>query len=206
MKPYFRVSSLYFFCFLCYDYTVKLCIGDDFVLHEKDTTIKYMFREVNDITPEVVRELGLEGILFDLDNTTVKDATLSTIPGAISWIRELKSAGIKVAMVTNTPHIRALWFSRTFGVRFHAFAKKPLPLGLLRMSRKLQVPIEKIGMVGDQVFTDVAAANRCGAVPLLVDPVENKWFWKNHYKKNRIKEAPLREAFLKEHGYYGENK
>ena len=75
MKPYFRVSSLYFFCFLCYDYTVKLCIGDDFVLREKDTTIKYMFREVNDITPEVVRELGLEGILFDLDNTTVKDAT-----------------------------------------------------------------------------------------------------------------------------------
>lgn len=173
---------------------------------EKDTTIKYMFRKVNDITPEVVRELGLEAILFDLDNTTVKDATLSTIPGAISWIKALKEAGIKVAMVTNTPHIRALWFSRTFGVRFHAYAKKPLPMGLLRMSRKLKVPIEKIGMVGDQVFTDVAAANRCGAVPLLVDPVENKWFWKNHYKKSRIKEKPLREEFLKEHGYYGENK
>ena len=28
----------------------------------------------------------------------------------------------------------------------------------------------------------------------------------HHYKKNRIKEAPIREAFLKEHGYYGENK
>lgn len=172
----------------------------------RDTTIKYMFRTVHDITPEVVHELGLEGILFDLDNTTVKDATLSTIPGAIAWIKSLKDAGIKVAMVTNTPHIRALWFSRTFGVRFHAYAKKPLPLGLLRMSRKLKVDIDKIGMVGDQVFTDVAAANRCGAVPLLVDPVENKWFWKNHYKKNRIKEAPIREAFLKEHGYYGENK
>ena len=121
-------------------------------------------------------------------------------------LKELKDAGIKVAMVTNTPHIRALWFSRTFGVKFHAYAKKPLPLGLIRMSRKLKVPLEKIGRVGDQVFTDVAAANRCGAVPLLVDPVENKWFWKNHYKKNRIKEAPIREAFIKEHGYYGENK
>ena len=173
---------------------------------EKDTTIKYMFHKVNDITPEVCKELGLEGILFDLDNTTVKDATLTTVPGAIAWVTVLKEAGIKVAMVTNTPHIRALWFSRTFGVKFHAYAKKPLPLGLIRMSRKLKVPIEKIGMVGDQVFTDVAAANRCGAVPLLVDPVENKWFWKNHYKKNRIKEAPIREAFLKEHGYYGENK
>ena len=173
---------------------------------EKDTTIKYMFREIHDITPEVVREMGLEAILFDLDNTTVKDATLSTIPGAIAWIKSLKDAGIKVAIVTNTPHIRAFWFSKTFGVKFHAFAKKPLPLGLIRMSRKLQVPLEKIGMVGDQVFTDVAAANRCGAVPILVDPVENKWFWKNHYKKNRIKEKPIREAFLKEHGYYGENK
>ena len=127
---------------------------------EKDTTIKYMFRKVNDITPEIVRELGLEAILFDLDNTTVKDATLSTIPGSISWIKSLKEAGIKVAIVTNTPHIRALWFSRTFGVRFHAFAKKPLPLGIIRMSRKLKVDIHKIGMVGDQVFTDVAAANQ----------------------------------------------
>ncbi len=175
-------------------------------MREKDTTIKYMFHTVNDITPEIVKELGLEAILFDLDNTTVKDATLSTIPGAISWIKSLKAAGIKVAIVTNTPRIRAYWFSKAFNVKFHAFAKKPLPFGLLRMSRKLNVDIEKIGMVGDQVFTDVAAANRCGAVPLLVDPVENKWFWKNHYKKNRIKEAPLREAFIKEHGYYGENK
>ena len=173
-------------------------------IREKDTTIKYMFHTVNDITPAVVRELGLEAIAFDLDNTTVKDATLTTIPGAISWIKELKEAGIKVAIVTNTPHIRAYWFSKTFGVKVNAFSKKPLPHGIIRMSRKLGVDIHKIGMVGDQVFTDVAAANRCGAVPILVDPVENKWFWKNHYKKNRIKEAPIREAFIREHGYYGD--
>ena len=173
-------------------------------IREKDTTIKYMFHTVNDITPAVVRELGLEAIAFDLDNTTVKDATLTTIPGAISWIKELKEAGIKVAIVTNTPHIRAYWFSKTFGVKFNAFSKKPLPHGIIRMSRKLGVDIRKIGMVGDQVFTDVAAANRCGAVPILVDPVENKWFWKNHYKKNRIKEKPIREAFIREHGYYGD--
>lgn len=173
-------------------------------LREKDTTIKYMFHMVNDITPEIVRELGLEAIAFDLDNTTVKDATLTTVPGAISWIKTLKEAGIKVAIVTNTPHIRAYWFSKTFGVHFHAFSKKPLPHGIIKMSKKLGVDVHKIGMVGDQVFTDVAAANRCGAVPILVDPVENKWFWKNHYKKNRIKEAPIREAFIKEHGYYGD--
>ncbi len=174
------------------------------MIREKDTTIKYMFRTVGDITPEVVRALGLEAIAFDLDNTTVKDATLSTIPGAISWIKALKEAGIKVGIVTNTPHIRAYWFSRTFGVKFHASAGKPVPHGIIKMSKRLGVDVSELGMVGDQVFTDVAAANRCGAVPLLVDPVENKWFWKNHYKKNRIKEKPIREAFLKEHGYYGD--
>ncbi len=173
---------------------------------KKDTTIKYMFRKVNDITPEVVRELGLEAIAFDLDNTTVKDASLTTIKGAISWINELKNAGIKVGIVTNTPHIRAFWFSRTFGVKFEGSAGKPASRGVVRIAKRLGVEPEKLGMVGDQVFTDVAAANRCGAVPLLVDPVENKWFWKNHYKKNRIKEKPLREEFLKENGYYGDRK
>ncbi len=171
---------------------------------KKDTTIKYMFRKVNDITPEVVKELGLEAIAFDLDNTTVKDATLTTIKGAISWINSLKEAGIKVGIVTNTPHIRAYWFSRTFGVKFEGSAGKPASRGVVRIAKRLGVEPEKLGMVGDQVFTDVAAANRCGAIPLLVDPVENKWWWKNHYKKNRLKEKPLREKFLKENGYYGD--
>ena len=30
-----------------------------------------MFHTVNDITPQIVKELGLEAILFDLDNTCV---------------------------------------------------------------------------------------------------------------------------------------
>ena len=46
-----------------------MCINvGDCMRLEKDTTIKYMFREIHDITPEIVREMGLEAILFDLDN------------------------------------------------------------------------------------------------------------------------------------------
>ena len=52
--------------------------------------------------------------------------------------------------------------------KLHAYAKKPLPLGLIRMSRKLKVDIHKIGMVGDQVFTDMLGANRMGFVSVMV--------------------------------------
>ena len=45
---------------------------------EKDTTIKYMFREIHDITPQVVKEIGIEAIVFDLDNTTVAKKFLAT--------------------------------------------------------------------------------------------------------------------------------
>lgn len=175
-------------------------------MRKKDTTIKYMFHTIQDITPEFLREIGVEAIAFDLDNTTVRDSTLSTIPGSISWIKCLKEEGFKVAIVTNTPHIRAFWFSRTFGAPFHAYSKKPLPLGIIKMARKLKVDISKIAMVGDQVLTDVTAANRCGAIPILVDPIEKERLFKKHFERSRAKEQPIREAFIKEHGYYGENK
>ena len=100
-------------------------------MREKDTTIKYMFHTVHDITPEFLREIGVEAVAFDLDNTSVKDSTLTTIPGSISWIKCLKEAGFKVAIVTNTPHIRAFWFSKAFGAPFHAYSKKPLPHGII---------------------------------------------------------------------------
>lgn len=173
---------------------------------KKDTTIKYMFHTVHDITPEFLREIGVEAVAFDLDNTSVKDSTLTTIPGAISWIKLLKEAGFKVAIVTNTPHIRAYWFSKAFGAPFHAYSKKPLPHGIMKMAKKLKVDISKIAMVGDQVLTDVVAANRCGAIPILVDPIEKERLFKKHFERSRAKEKPIRDAFIKEHGYYGENK
>ena len=165
-----------------------------------------MFHTIQDITPEFLREIGGEVVTFDLDNTTVRDSTLSTIPGSISWIKSLKDAGFKVAIVTNTPHIRAFWFSKTFGAPFHAYSKKPLPLGIIKKARKLNVDISKFAMVGDQVLTDVAAANRCGAIPILVDPLEKERLFKKYFERSRAKEQPIREAFIKEHDYYGENK
>ncbi len=168
----------------------------------KNTDIKYMFRTFNEITPEVLRELGLKAVAVDVDNTTVYDSTFHVIEGAIEWIESLKNAGIKVALVTNTPFFRAYIFGKVFGVPFNAYSSKPHTRGIRHAAKVLGVELTEIGMVGDQVFTDVAAANKCGAVPLLVDPVENKKFWKNHYKKAREKETPLRRDFLWKNGYY----
>ena len=48
----------------------------------------------------------------------------------------------------------------------------------------LKLESENIAVVGDQIFTDVIGANRCGMFSILVKPIEEK-----DYLLTRIKRA-----------------
>ena len=83
------------------------------------------------------------------------------------------------------------------GIQFEFFAKKPLKSGFQKVQRKLNIPVENIGVVGDQIFTDVLGGNRCKMFSILVEPIAEKDIWitllkrpienaiKNRYKKTK---------------------
>lgn len=164
--------------------------------------IRYMFRSFHEITPQVLRELGVKAVAIDVDNTIAYDASFRVAEGAKAWVDSLKQAGIKAALVTNTPFFRALIFGRAFHIPFNAYSLKPHTHGLRRIAKKLGVSLSELAMVGDCVMADVVAANKCGAIPLLVDPIENRRFRKEHYDKVHAVEKPLRQDFLRRNGYY----
>ena len=52
------------------------------------------------------------------------------------------------------------------------------------MQKQIKVQPENIGVVGDQIFTDVLGGNRCKMFTILVDPInEQKEYWYTAWKR-----------------------
>ena len=70
------------------------------------------------------------------------------------------------------------------------------PVRLLRPAERNEKP-ENIGVVGDQIFTDVIGGNRCNMFTILVDPIDKKDYWYTAWKRpieNRIKQKYVNKS------------
>ena len=124
---------------------------------------------------------GVRLVLLDRDNTCVpRDAH---VPPAevMAWLERAREAGMRLCLVSNnfhTSHVSRT--ARELGVGFVDHAMKPLPVALRRAMRRAGVGPEATVMIGDQVFTDVAAGNLAGVRTILVRPQSRKDLWYTH--------------------------
>ena len=72
---------------------------------------------------------------------------------------------------------------------------KPLKIGFRKVQKKLQEKPENIGVVGDQIFTDVIGGNRCKMFTILVEPIAEKDIWITVLK--RPIENAIKRKFMK---------
>jgi hypothetical protein len=126
--------------------------------------------DICELTPEWLRERGMEAVLCDLDNTLVGYGLLAPDETVLGWIRSLKEAGIPLAVISNASKVRVEAFSGPLGLPFTARAGKPGARYLFEAIKDLGVSADRAVMVGDQYFTDVLAAHRAGIRAVLVPP------------------------------------
>lgn len=65
----------------------------------------------------------------------------------------------------------------------------------------MHVDIHELAMLGDQLFSDVKAANRCGAIAVRIDPIPTKSLYPHYYAWKEKREAPILAEFERRHGY-----
>ena len=157
---------------------------------------KYIFDKITDITPEDLHKIGAAAIGIDLDNTTVYDSAYRPREGVPEWLDTMKKHGIPVIIITNTYPLRAKLISKKFGVPFLALSNKPDPKNLLLAAERIGIPIESLAMIGDQLFTDVEAANACGAIPIWVRPFMREKVFAKKFARRRQRE----KEFCERHG------
>ncbi|MDR2530979.1 MAG: YqeG family HAD IIIA-type phosphatase [Oscillospiraceae bacterium] len=126
---------------------------------------------VYDLTAEQLRSRGITLLLADLDNTLVPYGGEPSTAELMDWKRELARGGVELFMVSNTKQARADEIAESLGIGFVKNARKPGRRGILEALRICGRSVKETALVGDQVFTDVLGANRCGLTSIRVRPI-----------------------------------
>lgn len=120
---------------------------------------------------------GYRFILTDLDNTLISYKEHEPNAALYEWIRLRKQEGFEIIIVSNNSHRqRVKSFSEKLGIKYVNLAMKPLKRGFkkaLRMATKKYNKHEVVA-IGDQLLTDLFAANRMHFYSILVKAIDRK--------------------------------
>jgi len=138
---------------------------------------KIYVSSITDIQIEWLKELGIKGVLFDLDNTIIRRDSYQFPPEVSGYICELRRHGFKVGIISNNRRKRVVAIAGLLEVPSVHRAVKPWVKPFRRAMRMLGTSPEETALVGDQIFTDILGGNLAGLHTILVVPMEGKDFW-----------------------------
>ncbi len=161
----------------------------------------YLFHSVLDIDADGLLSRGIKLVAVDADNTLVYDNTIDFIDGAKEWVKKIRGSGLEIAVVSNASHGRAKRISEHLNIKTYGMCFKPSPKGIIKAAADFGVKTSEVAMIGDQITTDIAAANKAGAVSIKTDKIENEIRFYYYYALRRKREAKLMNEILKMKGY-----
>ena len=156
---------------------------------------KAYLNNVQEITIQFLLENKIKALILDVDNTLI-DYYKNLSKDVIDWAHRLQGQGIKMYILSNTNKKEKVeTVANKLEISYRLFARKPSKSGFLKIQKEINVEPENIGVVGDQIFTDVIGGNRCKMFTILVDPVTPKDYWYTAWK--RPIENKLKQKFKK---------
>ena len=109
--------------------------------------------------------------MLDLDNTVAAYNEHIFADNIMQWITDIKDSGIKLFIISNsTRSKRVTSFSESIDAGYIMKSAKPSPKSLLCAMETAGFGKNGSALAGDQVFTDVLAANRAGIISIVVRP------------------------------------
>lgn len=138
---------------------------------------KMYVSSILEIKPALLKELGLKGIVFDLDNTIMRRDSVVFAPEILSFLSDLREQGFKLGIVSNNSRKRVGAVAGQMSLPAVCRAVKPLVRPFRRALKMMGTKPEETALVGDQIFTDILGGNLAGLYTVLVVPMEGKDFW-----------------------------
>lgn len=135
---------------------------------------KYYFSTVFDLSAEFFSSIGVKAVIFDIDNTLVPHKTRIPTGQILDYLNTLNGSGIQTAFVSNNNKERVEEFSKKTKSIFFYNSGKPSGKFIRIALKKMNASTRDTAMVGDQLLTDILAANRAGVVSILVDKISDK--------------------------------
>lgn len=134
---------------------------------------KYSFKSLCAITPQFLKEHGIRLLLLDLDNTMAPYGTVQPPENIAAWADTIKANGVELFIITNnTGSKRVESLASAFGVGYIMSAKKPFATGINKALKQLGRTPSETALAGDQIYTDIIAANSAGVLSIVVEPLK----------------------------------
>ena len=149
---------------------------------------------------EKLYEEGYRGLIFDIDNTLVPHGAPADAR-AIALFDRLKKIGFKCCLISNNQEPRVKMFNEPIQVDYVYNAHKPSTKNYRKAMEIMGTDETNSVFIGDQLFTDVWGARRCGIYSILVQPIARHeeiqivlkrylekivlFFYKRYVKKNQ---------------------
>ena len=139
--------------------------------------------KVEQITIEFLQKNKIKALILDIDNTLI-NYQKEMSKEVEMWAKSLKGQGTKLYILSNTKDRKKVEkVANVLEIEYINFAKKPLKSGFKKVQKILNENPENIGVVGDQIFTDVIGGNRSKMFTILVDPIDTKDYWYTAWKR-----------------------
>ncbi len=138
-----------------------------------------------------LKQNGIRGFVFDIDNTLAAYEETAAGEELSIWLSQLSQKGFAAVLVSNNNRRRVENFASSVRLPWYARALKPCKFYLKKACRLLGLLPENIALVGDQVFTDVLGGNRMKMFTVLVSPISDKDTkfvkWKRKWERRIMK-------------------
>jgi len=116
---------------------------------------------------------GIRGVIFDIDNTLVPHGAPAD-QRAIELFEKLRAMKMDYCLISNNQLPRVKPFADSVQAKFVENAHKPAKTNYLKAMQMMKTDLDSCLFVGDQIFTDVYGAKRCGMRTILVKPIHPK--------------------------------
>lgn len=141
------------------------------------------------VTPAVLREMGVDSIILDIDNTCTTHDNPVPLDGLFDWLEDMRKNNIKMMIVSNNHAPRVEPFAELLGLPFVSEGAKPLTKGYREAVKKMDTDKAHCVTIGDQLFTDILGAKLFGIKSILVKPIEPEK--KGFLAVKRVLEVPF---------------
>lgn len=144
---------------------------------------RFYYKNVQSIDLELLYNLGIRGIILDVDNTLI-DYKRIMPEGIKEWVKCAESKGFKICILSNSNKKEKIsHVAMTLNLKYLMCAQKPFKNGFKKALNLLNVPAEKCVAIGDQIFTDVIGANNMKINSIYVEPINEKEYWYTKWKR-----------------------